>query len=152
MYLLYFRPWNKKIHPLYKCMTNGWKLVQSLLGRNEETLPAILSSYFRSILPVRRLSFYAELFLFQREISFDQISTESTYQLEQFGFYYDPYSSARLLSRNYPFFEIPELPLHFRRNDGIYLPFVFQRTAIKSWKIWNRKFIIVQEIQLNYFS
>lgn len=32
------RPWNKKIHPLYKCMTNGWKLARSLLGRNEETL------------------------------------------------------------------------------------------------------------------
>lgn len=71
------RPWNKKIHPLYKCMTNGWKLARSLLGRNEETLPAILSSYFPSIFPVCPIypSFYTELFLSQRGISFDQIRT-----------------------------------------------------------------------------
>lgn len=39
-------PWNKKIHPLYKCVTNRRKVAQSLLGGNEQTLPAILSSYF----------------------------------------------------------------------------------------------------------
>lgn len=71
------RPWNKKIHPLYKCMTNGWKLARSLLGRNEETLSRqsflVISqvSFQSAVYP----SFYAELFLSQRGISFDQIRT-----------------------------------------------------------------------------
>lgn len=70
------RPWNKKIHPLYKCMTNGWKLARSLLGRNEETLSR------QSFLVISQVSFQSArsipLFILsysQRGISFDQIRT-----------------------------------------------------------------------------
>ena len=84
------RPWNKKIHPLYKCMTNGWKLARSLLGRNEETLSR------QSFLVISQVSFPSlpdlSLFLywvipFPTWDIFRSNSYES-YPVEQFDFYH----------------------------------------------------------------
>lgn len=93
------RPWNKKIHPLYKCMTNGWKLARSLLGRNEETLSRQSFLVISQVsIPVCRLSlFLCWVIPFPTWDIFRSNSYES-YPVERFDFYHEVASSTNLIS------------------------------------------------------